>query len=202
VTRFYLVRHAEKEFPEDVLAGRTPGISLTERGQKQAEALAQFLAPAPVKHVFSSPLERAVATATVIARRFLLPIETSEAFNEIDFGQWTNRSLSSLKGESEWNSFNSFRSGTRIPSGESMQEVQRRVVKKLFELEKSHPNTDIVVVSHAEPIRAALLYSMRASLDDWNGVEISIASISILDVDQHHSRLFYINHTVRLPETL
>jgi len=196
VNRFYLIRHGEKDSPEDILAGRTPGVLLTPRGQQQANELAEFLAPAAIQHVFSSPLERAHATAEAIARILGLPVKTSDAFNEIDFGTWTNRSITSLEGDSVWSAFNSDRSKTRIPAGETTREIQQRFLSKMVELQKLHPGAEIVIVSHAEPIRAALLHFMRASLDDWSGLEIAVASISIIDVDTRYSRIFYVNHTL------
>jgi len=73
VNRFYLIRHGEKDSPKTFLAGRTPGVLLTPRGQQQANELAEFLAPAAIQHVFSSPLERAHATAEAIARYWVFP---------------------------------------------------------------------------------------------------------------------------------
>src|SRR4051812_50212418 len=49
-----------------VLAGRTPGVHLDDRGQRQAAALAERLAAAPLAAIVTSPLERCVETAQAI----------------------------------------------------------------------------------------------------------------------------------------
>src|SRR5207248_938714 len=87
VSTFYLIRHAEKHAPENVLAGRAPHIHLTERGRRQAEAVAAHLASYPIQQVFSSPASRARETARPLADAKALPIQISAAFHEVDFGE-------------------------------------------------------------------------------------------------------------------
>ena len=63
-----LIRHGENDYVKTgKLAGRLPGVHLNEKGQKQAEALGQALSDVPIKAIYSSPLERAMETATPIA---------------------------------------------------------------------------------------------------------------------------------------
>ena len=63
-----LIRHGENDYVKTgKMAGRLPGVHLNERGQKQAQALGEALKDVPIKAVYSSPLERAMETATPIA---------------------------------------------------------------------------------------------------------------------------------------
>ena len=63
-----LIRHGENDYVKTgKLAGRLPEIHLNEKGQKQAQALAEALTQTPIKAVYSSPLERAMETAQPIA---------------------------------------------------------------------------------------------------------------------------------------
>ncbi|MGZ9222076.1 MAG: histidine phosphatase family protein, partial [Anaerolineales bacterium] len=58
-----LIRHGENEFTaKHKLAGHLPDVHLNERGQKQAQILAEALKEVPIKAIYSSPLERAVET--------------------------------------------------------------------------------------------------------------------------------------------
>ncbi|HVV18068.1 MAG TPA: histidine phosphatase family protein [Pseudonocardiaceae bacterium] len=66
-TVVHLVRHGEVHNPEGVLYGRLPGFRLSDRGQKQALVVAEFLRDADIVHVACSPLERARQTAAPIA---------------------------------------------------------------------------------------------------------------------------------------
>ena len=63
-----LIRHGENEYVKTgKMAGRLPGVHLNEKGQKQAQALGDALKDVPIKAIYSSPLERAIETATPIA---------------------------------------------------------------------------------------------------------------------------------------
>jgi probable phosphoglycerate mutase len=58
VTTFHLVRHGEHGLLGRVLAGRMPGVGLTERGRAEIEAVGARLANADVAALYSSPLQR------------------------------------------------------------------------------------------------------------------------------------------------
>ena len=119
---FYLIRHAQKDAGQRVLSGRTPGIGLSAHGRRQAEAVARMLAGERIQHVFSSPMERARATAEPLARTWRLGVQLSEAISEVDYGEWTGRTFDELADDADWKAFNSFRSWARIPGGEAMLE--------------------------------------------------------------------------------
>ncbi|MFT3781096.1 MAG: histidine phosphatase family protein [Nibricoccus sp.] len=188
-----MIRHAEKTSPREIIVGRTDGIGLSEMGRRQAIWLSRQLSPQPLDMIFSSPLQRARETAQPIADAKQLTLQTDEHFNEIDFGEWTNRSESELRRDERWLRFNAFRIGTRVPSGESMLEVQCRMVGQMLRLRDEHPNAHIAIVGHGDPIRAALLYFCSASLDHWDRFEVSVASVSALTLSEHHARLLYVN---------
>src|SRR3982751_391471 len=134
MTTFLLIRHALCDPVGRSIAGRAAGVSLNRRGLQQAEALAARLAELPIAAVYSSPLERALQTAGPIAKLKGLPLEQREGWNEIDFGEWTGKQLGELQAVPEWQNFNTYRSGTRIPGGETMQEVLARALDEVAEV--------------------------------------------------------------------
>jgi len=77
-----------------------------------------------------------------------------------------------------------------------MRALQQRVVHHLEQLRRSEADGAIVIVSHAEPIRAALLYYSRTSLDNFLSVEVDPASVSTLAVDKSGIRISRINQQV------
>ena len=83
-TVVHLLRHGEVHNPEGVLYGRLPGYSLSERGLKMAERIAEHLSKADLVHVGSSPLERALETAQPIADAHRLEIVTDERLLEAE----------------------------------------------------------------------------------------------------------------------
>jgi probable phosphoglycerate mutase len=109
------------------LWGRTPGVCLNEKGRLEAQRLAERFRGVTIDAIYSSPLERALETAETVARTMNLEVNKSPAFDEVDFGEWTGRSFDILSSDERWRRFNSVRSATRIPGGESFLEVQTRV---------------------------------------------------------------------------
>src|SRR3954469_21585527 len=115
---FLLIRHGACEPVGKRIAGRMPGVRLNEQGRLQASMLVGRLADLPIRAIYSSPLERALETAEPLSRRLDLPVQKDDAFNEVDYGHWTGKSLESLAPLPEWQRYNQFRGGVRIPSGE------------------------------------------------------------------------------------
>jgi len=97
MTILLLIRHAENDYVKTGrLAGRLAGIHLNETGRQQARAVADKLTGAPVKAVYSSPLERAIETATPIAEALNLEVTLRPNLVEMDFGEWQNKKLKGL----------------------------------------------------------------------------------------------------------
>lgn len=195
MTRFLLIRHATTDAVGKRLSGRTPGVSLNEEGRAQAQKLAEQLGNLPIQALYSSPLERAVQTAQPIGKlKGLEPIICEEVL-EMDFGQWTNCTFKELESQPLFQHFNSFRSNTRVPGGELMLEAQTRIVRGLEKLASQHPNQTVAVVSHADLIKAAVAYYAGIHLDMFQRLEISAASVSILEVYEETARILVINYT-------
>jgi probable phosphoglycerate mutase len=193
---FYLIRHGSTDLAGHTLAGRAAGVHLNAHGRAQAERLAERLAATPIQAVYSSPLERARETAHPLAARLRLTVTIDAAINELDFGDWTGRRIADLDSSAApgWKPFNTFRSGTRAPGGEHMAEAQRRMVGALEQLRARHPGQHVALVGHADPIRATLAYFLGAPLDLMLRIEISPASISVIELADWGPRVLCVNH--------
>lgn len=180
------------------IAGRAAGEYLNDQGRAQADGLAERLAHVRLRALYSSPLERALETAEPLARRLKLDVQVEEAFNELNYGEWTGRPFDELVGAAQWRAYNSFRSGTRIPGGELMLEAQARMVAGLGRLRARHAAESVAVVSHADPIRAAIAHYAGINLDLSLRVEISPAAVSIIELGDDGVRIVLVNHAGRL----
>src|SRR5215208_4605580 len=127
-TTLHLVRHAAHDRLDRVLCGRMPGVTLGTLGRAQAAALSERLAGESIGAVYASPLERARETAEPLAERSGLAVRVEAAFQELDFGAWSGRAFDDLSGDPLWTRWNTARSLTRPPGGETMWEAQARVV--------------------------------------------------------------------------
>lgn len=196
MTTFALIRHASHALLGHTIVGRRPGVQLGASGLREAEALAGRLEGWPIEALYSSPLERARATAAPLADRLHLEVQIAQELNEIDYGAWTNRTLADLRELAEWRRFNLFRSGSRIPGGETMLEVQERMLRLLERLGAAHPEQTIALVSHGDVIKAALAYYLGVPLDLLQRIELGPASLSILRVEPYGPQVLLINGLV------
>ncbi|WP_347156518.1 histidine phosphatase family protein [Pontibacter chitinilyticus] len=198
MTKFLLIRHATTAAVGNRLTGRTAGVGLNEEGQAQARKLAERLAGASITALYSSPMERAQETAASIARALNLETHTCEDFQELDFGHWTDRTFQDIAKDPQFQRFNSFRSSTRIPGGELMLEAQTRMITGMAKLCTQHPQGTIIIVSHSDMIKAAVAYYAGIHLDMFQRLEISPASISIIEVYEETARVLQVNDTGEL----
>jgi probable phosphoglycerate mutase len=193
--RVLLIRHAHTNAIGHRLVSRAPGVSLSDAGRAQARALAARLARLELAAVFSSPLERARETAHAIAAPRHLDVRVCGGLDEVDFGEWTGKTFTQLADIAGWHEYNARRSAAVIPGGESARDVQRRIVRAIRRLHREYPGQTIAAVSHADVIRAAVLYCAATPLDLWRRFEISPASVTVVAVDQADMRLWSVNDT-------
>jgi broad specificity phosphatase PhoE len=198
VTTFFLIRHASCDGLGQMLWGRTPGICLNETGKMQAQCLSGRFKNMNLDAIYSSPLERALQTATVFAEGMKLDVQTSDAVNEINFGEWTGKTFDELSRDKRWRHFNSRRSVRMIPGGESFLEVQNRIFKELETLALQHPQAHVAIISHADVIRAAIAYFSAIPIDLVDRFEISPCSVSVVAMDDDNAMLLTLNNTGEL----
>jgi len=162
-----LVRHGVTATTGIILPGRAPGLHLSERGIAQAEHVAERLDELPKKPValYVSPLERTRETAAPIARALRLRPIAARGLLECDFGLWTGKKLNLLAKKPEWRAVQHAPSTFRFPEGESFTEMQLRMWTTLEKIAAKHRNRTVVVVSHADPIKAAVTVAQGVPLD-------------------------------------
>jgi broad specificity phosphatase PhoE len=198
MTTFYLIRHAERIGDQQQLVARTEGVRLTPAGEAHAAHLARHLADAPIRQVFSSPLERTRATAAPLAKAKGVAVELSSAIGEIDAGEFTGRTFPDLDANEErWRQFNHFRSGTRLPGGETSLEVQSRFVGEMLRLRATFPDDAIAMFSHADPIKIAVAYFLGTPLDLYDRLEIDLGSVSIVAMHDWGAKILRLNESPR-----
>ena len=198
MTDFYLVRHGETGV-RNRLCGRMPGIHLNDEGREQAGRTAQRFANLSIAAVYSSPLERTQETAECIAAVVKRPVQIVEAVSEVDYGDWTGMWLDVLDEGTRWRQYSAFRSGARIPGGENMIELQSRFTNWMEEIRRRYAGEKIVVVSHQDPIKAAVAYYAGLHSDTFSRFHISPAATTVIRVDDNGAHLLTLNNEGALP---
>ncbi|HZF63158.1 MAG TPA: histidine phosphatase family protein [Chitinophagaceae bacterium] len=195
MTRFLLIRHATTDAVGKKLSGRKPGVLLNAAGAMEAQKLADGLAEGNITAIYSSPLERARETAAPLAMRLGLEVVLDEHFIELDFGEWTDAAFEDLSSDASFQRFNFFRSCSRIPGGESMVEAQMRMVNGLERLRRKHEHQTVAVISHSDVIKSAVAFYAGMHLDMLQRLEISPASVSVVELYDDTARIVALNYT-------
>ena len=190
-----LIRHGENEYTRrGRMAGRLPGVHLNEHGRQQAQELAEALRGAPIKAVYSSPLERAIETARPIGLALGLPVRRAAGLMETDVGDWEGHSIRRLALTKNWRVFQQNPSRARHPGGESLMEAQARVVSTLEGIGAKHKRGDLVAcVFHADPIKMAVAHFIGLPLDHLPRIACDTGSVTLLAVGSTSARLLWLN---------
>lgn len=151
-TTVHVMRHGEVYNPDGILYGRLEGYHLSERGHAQAEKVAEYLADRDIVLVVASPLQRAQETATPIAKRLNLPIETDDELIEslnIFEGQRVSPGDGALRDPRNWRHlWNPLR-----PSwGEPYRDIAARMRRAVDRARRSAQGHEAVCVSHQLPV--------------------------------------------------
>jgi probable phosphoglycerate mutase len=198
MTIFYLLRHGEHNVQGRICAGRMPGVVLSERGRAEAEAAARRLSAAGIGAIYASPMERTRETGAIVGEHLSLPVEIYDDLAELDFGEWTGLTFDEVRKDPRWPLWATHRSISCIPGGETMRAVQRRVVEAIMEMRAAHRDDSVVVVSHGDVIRAALVFALGMPLDFYGRIEVATASLSTVRIDDKGIRVIAINERVAI----
>jgi probable phosphomutase (TIGR03848 family) len=195
---FLLIRHGENDYVrKGLMAGRLPGVHLNKKGHIQAQAVADKLVGAPVKAIYSSPLERAVETAEPISQALGLDVILRPDLIEVDVGDWQNQSVKRLSRQKIWKTVSHAPSRMQFPGGETFAEAQIRICNEIDFLSRQHgPKELVICVSHADPIRLAVAYFLGLPLDLFQRLYIAPASITVLDIGDVGSKLLTLNYEI------
>lgn len=201
MTIMLLVRHASNDYTkEGRLAGWIPGVHINAQGQREADELARRLSKLPIEAIYSSPLERAVDTANAIAACHRLTVEIREGLGEGNVGEWTGKTIKELQATDLWKAIQTKPVGVNPPGGESIDQVQARMVSEFERIRGAHSEGLVVIVSHADPLKAAISHYLGWDLNLFQRIAISPASASVLLLEDEKSQLLLLNHTGEIPK--
>ncbi len=186
MTLVLLVRHGLTATTGTVLTGRTPGISLDDRGRAQAAALAARLASVPLDAIVSSPLERCRQTAEIVAAARAdgpTAVTDEERVSECKYGDWTGKRLKELARDPLWRVVQAHPSAVRFPGadGESMLDMQHRAVSAVRDWNDAlGKDAAYLVCSHGDVIKAVIADSLGLHLDLCQRIQVDPCSLTVI----------------------
>ena len=193
MTVLYLVRHGVTDHTGQRLSGWMPGVHLNDRGREEAGAAADALGEVKFKAIYSSPIERCLETAELVAVRHGLTVITREGLGETRYGSWTNRTFKVLRRAKLWARLQRWPSGVRFPGGETLREVQARSVGEVERICSRHPRARVCVVTHADIVRLVVAHYLGLHIDLFQRLEAGPGSITVLVVGEDGPKVVAVN---------
>lgn len=191
----YLVRHGVTAATGSRLGGRTEA-ALSPEGRRQAAAAADHLRDTRFAAVYSSPLPRTAETAEILAKPHRLKVRPAEGVIEVDYGRWTDRPLKPLYKNKLWPVIQHTPSLVTFPDGESIRQAQQRAAATVQEIASRHDRRNVVIVSHADVIKAVVAFFVGMPLDMFQRLMVNPASVTVLSTGRGaRPTLQSFNHT-------
>lgn len=166
-TLIYLIRHGQTSYNLERRFQGQLDVPLSEEGERQAQAVASWLADQPVKFgaLYSSDLQRALTTARTIGERLGLVPEQVEALREIHVGEWQGLVSDEIEARypGQLSLWRDQAPGFRVPGGETTAQVQQRILSWYVDAITKHRGQAIIAVSHG-----MALSSLIARLNGWD----------------------------------
>ena len=167
MTTIYLLRHGAYHSPKPIVPYRLPGFHLSDEGIKQAQSRSETLKNVPIIAIFTSPMERTLETAKIIAMPHGLTPIIDERLNEVrsPLQGKTKAEIDKLGGwfvyENEW---------YKKQGGESLSEICSRVCACIDEKMKEYEGKTLVFISHGD--------NLMLAAEHFKGLSISLATLT------------------------
>jgi broad specificity phosphatase PhoE len=198
--RLFVVRHGETEWVRERRFAGSQDIPLTDAGREQCAAVARALASTAVAAVYASPLERARASAEVIAKPHGLPVRIVPAFSEMSFGSWEGLTREEVQARDPdaWTRWRSAPHSFAPAGGETIQQVAERVSAGLAALQEAHREQTIVLVSHGVVARVIVLGALGLGLDRLWTLDAAPAGITEIEYEPGWATVHRMNTVAHL----
>jgi probable phosphomutase (TIGR03848 family) len=183
-----------------VLAGRSEGVDLDDKGREQAAGLIDRIGELPIRAVVSSPMLRCRRTVEPLAEALCLEPLIDDRLSEVDYGEWTGRKIGELAKEPLWSVVQAHPSAAVFPGGEGLAQVQARAVAAVREhdrrLAQQH-GADVLwlACTHGDVIKSVIADAYGIHLDGFQRVTADPASVSVIRYTPLRPFVLHVNHT-------
>jgi broad specificity phosphatase PhoE len=183
--RLLLVRHGRHDWlspPINRLAGHLPGVPLNADGRAEARALAHRLRPSPPDRIVSSPVERAMETATIIAEILGRAVTPDERITETRMGSWEGLPVREViaRFPAQWYAWRTAPTTADIPGMEKVETIGARMLAAAEDYLARGGAT--LLVSHQDPLLALVCQLLELPLDSMRRMDISPGSLTMFEV--------------------
>lgn len=189
----YLMRHGQAA-PPGLMSGQSD-YALTQEGEAQIRAWAEFFAPIPIDAIWSSPLTRARQSAAIIAKALNRPVPEGNffvepAFREISLGEWEKLPKVEVmrKYPEEWAGRGRDFMNFAPPGGESFADLSRRAVPALKRLYGEFSKLrHVLIMAHQAVNRSILADLGEPYANSWLDIPQNPAALNELELTKKRS---------------
>jgi alpha-ribazole phosphatase len=182
-TRLYLIRHGEVEGAGTSRYNGHADVSLTERGKAQYAQMQERLAETNITACYTSDLVRCRWGADMLAAGFGIEPIKEPNLRELDIGIWEGMTWAELmeKYPEEWRARLADIVNYRVPGGENLADLQRRIMPVICGIAERHRGEEVLAVAHGGANRVVLLNAIGAPLSALFNIEQNYCCLNIID---------------------
>ena len=193
----FLIRHGQTDWN---IARRFQGqsdVPLNQTGRQQAKALADRLSAEHFDFVYSSDLQRAAESATIICRS---GFQSDARLREVNFGDWEGLTYDEIKSKhpeplAAWET-DIFKNAP--PNGETLEQLSARVRSMLDELYANYKEQTVLIVAHGGALQVLLCLALNINPTLYWQFHLSTASLSEIAFYPDGAILNLLNDTCHL----
>lgn len=204
MAQVYIARHGETEWNTQARLAGCRDVPLSVTGWVQAHALAERVG-SPVAQIYASPMLRAKDTAGVVGSIHGISVQIVDEFRDMAFGDWEGQTLDDIQALTPTlvHNWRSNPHATRIPGGETLSQVRKRVWRAYSKLVKSLRQTDrVLIVTHNAVCRLLILGALGMPLSQFRKVAQDNVALNRIDVAEDGlPRVITVNDTCSIGGT-
>ena len=194
-TRVYLIRHGHLVNSHTGVYNGHTDIELSPEGIAQTIAIAEWFKDKSISAVWSSDLRRSLNGAKIIAAPHGLEVMSSNALREINLGFWEGLTPDEIRSNyrDSWDRWLEDPIRNRPPGGETISEMQSRVIKELEVIFKKNTGEEVVLFTHAGVNRIIICHSINLAIENCFRIQQDFCSVNIIDFYEQSAVVRLIN---------
>jgi len=199
-TRIFLIRHGQTNANADGVYMGWSNENLNELGYAQAQRLVLKLANMSIASIYTSPLQRAITTATILAESHDLKLKVIDDLTEIRLGDWQGLHSDEIKKNwpELWQQSRIDPSEVILPGGESYKNVTNRAVRAFQTIVSTNQGKQVAIITHEAIIKVLIAHILGVPNSIYRKIEVDNGSLSIIQAGENLKliRLNDISHLV------
>ena len=199
--QLWLSRHGQTAWNAERRYQGHGDSGLTVQGEWEASALGQRLAATPIDIVYTSDLGRAWRTAELAMAGRNIPIVRDSVWREVQYGAWEGLTRVEVKARYPdlWRQRASDKAGVAPPGGESLLQLQERVLHALTAMWRDHRPQSVLIVTHSGPLFILACWLYDENLNNVPRVPTTNGGLSLVQWEIAQPALEFWDDTSHLP---